>query len=539
MFIHWGLYSQAGGRWKGKTYYGIAEWIMHLARVPAKEYETLAPRFNPVDFNAIEWVRLAKAAGMKYIVITAKHHEGFAMFRSKVSRFNIVDATPFKRDPLKELAKACRKEGLKLGFYYSQYQDWHEPDAAGNSWDFKQKGDFNKYLHEKAIPQIKELLTNYGPVALIWFDTPGNISREAAQELLDMVRKLQPGCLVNGRLGHGLGDYISLGDQEVPLTAPKRLWETIDTHNDTWAYAWCDHRWKSARELVSRLVRVVGLGGNYALNVGPTGRGVIPAESASILRQVGQWVSRNSESIYGSEPSPLGRQAWGCSTLKSGKLYLHVLNWPSDGELWVPGLKANVKGAYLLTTRRNLKFSRKGGILRIQIPKLAPDSIATVIVLDVAGAIKARGRGKYVYNGLVNEMDAPFAKLVNCRHGKRSWMEKFGDWHHVDVVENWSNGSSARWDVTALKPGMFSLCADYECQPDAEGSELEMSLGETRWSFPVLCTGGGACGRVRIRHETLGTIAIPKAGKYTLSIRGLDVKGESAFLLQKLTLEPV
>ncbi len=214
MFIHWGLYAVPAGEWKGKQIPGIGEWIMNRARIPVDEYEQLATQFNPVNFNAEEWVRVAKDAGMKYITITAKHHDGFAMFGSKASRYNIVDATPFHRDPLKELAAACQKAGIKLCFYYSQTQDWHEPDADGNTWDFpdESKKDFAKYLKEKAIPQVRELLTNYGPIGMIWFDTPRKITKEQSEELAALVHQLQPQCLVNGRVGHNAGDYDSAGD---------------------------------------------------------------------------------------------------------------------------------------------------------------------------------------------------------------------------------------------------------------------------------------------------------------------------------------
>ncbi len=530
MFIHWGLYSEPAGRWQGQSYHGIAEWLMLCARIPVREYEQTAARFNPIEFDAGAWVELARAAGMKYIVITAKHHDGFAMFKSSASPFNIVDATPFKRDPLKELAEACRKGGLKLGFYYSQFQDWHEPDADGNSWDFEPDRDFNKYLREKAMPQIRELLTHYGPVALIWFDTPGSISPEASQELVDTVRQLQPDCLVNSRIGNGLGDYATLGDQEIPLTAPDCLWETVDTHNDAWGYSVLDHNWKSPHELISRLVRLVSLGGNYMLNVGPTGKGAMPAESGRILRQVGAWVQRHAESIYGTTRSPLGLQAWGCATYRLGKLFLHVLNWPRGGELWLP-LQAKVESL-------DLPFTHENGRLCITIPELPPESPVTVIELGVSGLIEAASFPHYLQPGLVNKFDAPFAALSHCALGKRSWMERFGDWHHAEVIENWSDGSTAQWSFTALKPGSFYLHATYECRPDADGSEFEMSLGGQRWLFPALNTGGSAGGRVRFRRVRLGLVTIPVAGEYTLAIRGVNVKGRNDFILQTVELEP-
>src|SRR5436190_1380440 len=237
LFIHWGLYSVPAGEWKGARSLGLGEWIMFRMPIPVKEYEPLAAQFNPVKFNADEWVKLAKDAGMRYIVITSKHHDGFAMFQSKVSRYNIVDATPFKRDVLKELADACARRGMRLGFYYSQAQDWHEPNGAGNTWDFgpDEKKDFDQYLRAKAEPQVRELLTGYGPVALVWFDTPRMMTAERGQRFADIVRSLQPATLIDGRLGSE-GDYRSTGDNVVPETANREAWETPATINHTWGY---------------------------------------------------------------------------------------------------------------------------------------------------------------------------------------------------------------------------------------------------------------------------------------------------------------
>jgi alpha-L-fucosidase len=219
MFIHWGLYSELAGDWKGKTYFGIGEWIMnkYLAGISVDDYRALAKDFNPVKFDAKAWVSLAKQSGMKYIVITAKHHDGFAMYGSKASSYNIVDASPFKRDPLKELADECRKQGLGFGFYYSQYQDWNEKDAYGNAWDFNPKdAQFDKYFKEKCEPQVRELVTQYGDLAVLWFDTPGKMTKEHSMALVNLVREHQPRCLINSRIGNGVGDYSSLGDMEIP-----------------------------------------------------------------------------------------------------------------------------------------------------------------------------------------------------------------------------------------------------------------------------------------------------------------------------------
>src|SRR4030095_4847250 len=295
MFIHWGLYAVPAGEWSGKLIPGLGEWIMNRAKIPVAEYEQLAPRFNPVKFNAEEIVSLAKNAGMKYIVITSKHHDGFAMYHSQVSKFNIVDATPFKRDPLKELAAAAQNAGIKLCFYYSQTQDWHEPDAVGNDWDFPDdtKKNFQKYLDEKVKPQVTEILSNYRPIGLIWFDTPRNITMEQSQQLVDLVHRIQPDTLVSGRVGHGLGDYDSAGDNQISRARAERIWETPVTINDTWGFKSYDQNWKPVPILVRQLVQVISQGGNYLLNVGPTAEGVIPQPSVERLTQVGDWLRVN------------------------------------------------------------------------------------------------------------------------------------------------------------------------------------------------------------------------------------------------------
>src|SRR2546425_2067 len=269
LFIHWGLYAIPAGEWKGKPIPGIGEWIMNRAQIPVKEYEKLAAQFNPVKFDADAWVKTAREAGMRYIVITSKHHDGFALFHSKASKYNVVDATPFKRDILKELAAACARQKMRLGFYYSQAQDWHEPDGAGNTWDFgpDEKKDYDKYLRGKAEPQVRELLTNYAPVCLIWFDTPRMMTPERSQRFVDIVRSLQPDCLIDGRLGltGKEGDYRSTGDNVVPDQASEEAWETPATINHTWGYKKDDHDWKRPGEIVFKLLDIVSKGGNYLL----------------------------------------------------------------------------------------------------------------------------------------------------------------------------------------------------------------------------------------------------------------------------------
>jgi len=314
MFIHWGVYSVPAGTYHGKQIGGIGEWIMNRGKIPVAEYAGYTKQFNPVKFNADQWAAIAKAAGMKYIVITSKHHDGFAMFHSKTSRYNIYDATPFKRDPLAELAEACRKQHIKLGFYYSQSQDWHHPGgaAAGGHWDKAQDGDMTEYIKKIAVPQIKEILSNYGPVAVLWFDTPMNMTKERAELILPLL-KLQPNIIWNNRLGGGYKGDSETPEQHIPPAGFKdRDWETCMTMNGTWGYKSYDNNWKSTETLLRNLIDIASKGGNYLLNVGPTSEGLIPEPSVVRLKEVGNWMHANGEAIYGTTASPFTQPLpWG------------------------------------------------------------------------------------------------------------------------------------------------------------------------------------------------------------------------------------
>ncbi|MBM3310627.1 MAG: hypothetical protein FJY80_03865 [Candidatus Aminicenantes bacterium] len=404
LFIHWGLYSIPAGEWAGKTIYG--EWIRNNAQIPIDVYDKFIGQFNPVKFDAREWVRMAQDAGMRYVVITSKHHDGFCLFDSALTDFDVA-STPFKRDIIKELSDACREAGVVFCFYHS-IMDWHHPDyLPRRPWekDRSAKGaNLDRYV-EHMKGQLRELLTKYGDMGVVWFDGEWEATwnEERGRSLYHYVRGLQPKTIINNRVGASRGGMEgfsaaqeSAGDfgtpeQQIPATGlPGLDWETCMTMNDNWGYNRRDENWKSAEDLVRKLADIASKGGNFLLNVGPTAEGLFPQASIDRLREIGRWMKTNGEAIYATQASPFKALSWGRCTQKQVqggvRLYLHVFDWPADGTLVVPGILNDPRRAYLLADRGNrLDVTRAEDALLIRLPAQAPDPVDSVVVLDVKG----------------------------------------------------------------------------------------------------------------------------------------------------------
>jgi alpha-L-fucosidase len=461
LFIHWGVYSVPAGTYNGKQIPGIGEWIMNRGKIPVAEYAAYTKDFNPVKFNAEEWVKMAKDAGQKYIVITSKHHDGFAMFKSNASPYNIVDATPFKRDVIAELAAACKKHGMKLGLYYSQAQDWHHPGgaASGGHWDKAQEGSMDEYVDKIAVPQVKEILTKYGPIAVLWWDTPTGMNKERADKLF-AVTKLQKGIITNNRLGGGYQGDLSTPEQFIPATGiPGKEWEVCMTMNDTWGFKSYDNKWKSETDLIQKLADIASKGGNFLLNVGPTREGLIPQPSVERLAAMGKWMKVNGESIYGTSAGPFSYLKWGRATRKGQTLYLHVFNWPADGVLRVP-LKNPVKKAWVLANKQKVDAKVEGERIVLKLPGKAPDAINSVVAMQIDGeptALPVPSLGKAGKASSEMNADQAAAKAFDGSHETRwraakgqktAWLEVSFDKPQrigaVTLIEGWENASFTR-----------------------------------------------------------------------------------------------
>lgn len=527
MFIHWGLYSVPAGEYGGKTGYG--EWIMESAKIPASEYEKYVKRFNPVKFNAREWAHLAREAGMKYLVITSKHHDGFAMYRSELTDW-CIKSTPFQRDPLKELAEACQTEGITFCLYHS-IMDWHSPDyAPRRAWNDTAKGtpDMDRYT-EYLKGELRELLTNYGPLGILWFDGEweNTWNTERGIEIYNFVRGLQPQIIVNNRVGRaragmtgmdkgaGVGDY-GTPEQQIPSTGfgPGVYWESCMTMNDHWGYNKNDDYWKSTNALIRNLIDCASKGGNYLLNVGPTSAGLIPDASIERLRAIGQWMKANGESIYGTQASPFRKVAWGRCTQKIEDketiLYLHVFDWPADGRLLVPGLRSKPKLAALLVGGEKLGIEKTSEGIELKLPAVAPDSSSSTIVLHISGKPKIdEFRVAPNSNGNL-KLDATNASLF----GNRLCVESMDDQADLGY---WSEpGDFAQWPIHISRSGEYQITAELSGQATNRFT-VEVDDRKLAASF---------AGTTSFHEYTLNTLGELKlsAGNHTLTVRPLPDK---------------
>ncbi|WP_297508601.1 alpha-L-fucosidase [uncultured Caulobacter sp.] len=388
MFIHWGVYAVPAGVYNGKAVPSIGEWIMLNGRIPVAEYKGFAARFNPTGYDPEAWASLAQEAGMKYVVITHKHHDGFALFDSAASDWNVVKASPYGKDLIGPLAKAVRARGLRFGAYYSQAQDWVNPGGAknrGGDWDPAQTGDFDAYLDKVAVPQVREIIGKYHP-DIIWWDTPRDMTPERVarfQPFLDQ----NPMMISNDRLGSGERGDMTTPEQYIPGTGLDYDFEVCMTMNDTWGFKAADEHWKSSRDLIRKLSDVASKGGNFLLNVGPDAEGRIPEPSIERLKAIGRWMKVNGEAIYDTRASLFRSLPWGRSTTRvnadgSTSVYLHVFDWPADGVLRVPGLKDTPRSARILGAGDKVVARPGGDGVVLTLPKAAPDADASVIRLD-------------------------------------------------------------------------------------------------------------------------------------------------------------
>jgi len=551
MFVHWGVYSNPAGEWKGKTVSGYAEHLMRKEKITRAEYLELAHQFNPVKFNAEEWILNAKKAGMNYFIITAKHHDGFALWDSKVSDFDLADQSPFKRDPLGELAAAAKKHGVKFGFYYSHAFDWEHPDAPGNDWEYQNPGGDKliggtnwydthpewlpkaaKYVDEKAIPQIKELLTKYHP-DILWFDTPQKLPLSENIRILKAIRETDPNVVVNGRLvrsaAGNFGDYINTADRPAEFRPAEGDWEAIPTTNESYGYSKHDNSHKSAKFFIQLLAKAASRGGNLLTNIGPKGDGSFDEKDKRILDSVGLWTAKNAESIYLTERSPLALPAWGVVTKKANKLYLHVFNWPTDGKLLIGGLKTNVSKAYLLSApSKSLTVKRLSATdLSINVPAKNPDNADAVVVVELSGKVNADPVRRLATNSTTNRLLAFDAEL----HGKGFG---FGDGKtNRYYVDGWKSPEQyLSWDVRVLEPVKYKAVARYVA-PAQTGGTYEVKLGNFKKEL-LVTTGKND----EVITQEVGTISLNPA-QYQLTIKPVNIKGGELMKLLEIQLIPV
>ena len=530
LFIHWGPYAQIGGVWQGKR---GAEWIMRNAEISVADYEAAAAKpFNPKKFNAEEWIGLCKDAGMGFIVITSKHHDGFAMFDSE-HPYNITDFGEFGRDPLLELHSECERQGIRFGVYYSQSQDWHEKGGDGNSWQgwpSLNAERFKKYYEGKALLQVKELVTRFDPLYMIWFDTPGRfMSPEIIEKTMTLVNEHQPHVLMNSRIGGGYGHFQSAADHGLmPCVNTsgwkdglKVPWQTHSTVAGLWGYA--SHKMdlhenpnRPADPYIFELVDIVSKGGVLLLNIAPNELGEVPIGQANILRRLGQWLDINGESVYNADPSPI-RNPDLPITCKPGKLYFHIVE-QAEREVLINGITTTLKNCYLLQdpNQTALLFSQSGDEITVSLPVDAFDRAQglAVIVAEHDGVVQISDPAlKSNKEGII---ELPVSKSA-YGNMSMSYDQKFGCTHKIAMP--WDRGGkSLSWDLYVKEPGSYTVLSRQAFAPGLEGARYQIRLQEqTLEADPVVTENGRDFHLVEI-----GRVELKSAGPYTLEVQMLD-----------------
>lgn len=538
LFIHWGVYSVPAGEYKGQRFDHIGEWIMLDGHIPVAEYREYAEQFNPVKYDPEFWAELAADAGMKYIVITSKHHDGFALFPSEVTDWDIADASPYGNDLIGPLREAARERGLRFGLYYSQAQDWTHPGGAKArhsiaGWDPAHDGDFDEYLEKIAVPQTKEILSRYD-LDVLWWDTPVEMNEERAQKFLPLL-KPYPKLIVNNRLVRPTpkGDFDT-PEQRIPGTGIEGDWETCMTMNRTWGYKFYDHDWKSVETLLTNLIDIASKGGNYLLNIGPKSDGTIPQESIDRLRAIGKWMKVNGEAIYGTTASPTSRPRWGRITTKVGDaqttLYLHVFDWPSDGLLPVAIANEVVECRLLADPSRKFEVdpSEAEGLM-VKLTDDAPDEIASVVVLQVKGEpnvlVRATPQGA---DGRVvlKAVDADIHSKMNTTPRVESQDENANLGYWTDPTA-W-----VRFKFQLNKPGTFDVLVETAAVND--GNRLRLEIGDERLRLRVPNTGDYA----KYEESSAGRVTLEEPGVYEVDVRPRE-RGWQAVNLRSIKLVPV
>ena len=545
MFIHWGVYTVPAGIYQGEKIKNGGEWILYNAKIPLDEYTQYGKAFNPVKYDPEAWVLLAKEAGMKYIVFTAKHHDGFALWDTDVSDWNVVKATPYGKDLLEPLARACRKHDMKLGLYYSQAQDWYHPGGARwlgiDAWDPAQEGDMTAYVRDLVVPQVRELLTNYGGISVLWWDTPTDMTQERS-DMIQPLLNLQPGVITNDRIGKDYpGDFVT-PEQHVPAKGFDYDWEACMTMNRSWGYKSYDDEWKEADDLLINLIDLVSKGGNYLLNVGPNELGEIPGPSAERLKAMGRWLKENGAAIYGTTATPFNRLNFGRCTKKEfvngATLYLHVFNWPADGKLLVPGLRNEIAQAfYLADPKRHLAAESCSNGVLIHVDGEPLDEVATVIVLNVQGALEiddvAPGQDE---SGAVH-LTAQDADVHDVLGGEFDVLDTIKEKVVVGTIReplsSWADPRvRVEWSFEISQAGTFEILADLGVENG--DARFELSVSDHREAVSVPATGGAD----RVQRVRLGETTLPNAGPQRLELCP-DQEAWSAVNLKSIVLQPV